>query len=47
MAKPLNARNCLLDTILHSQDTAVPLDQEFPVKAEQSRASLQRVREMS
>ena len=42
-AKALDTRNSLFDIIVHSQDIARPLNREFPVPAEFSRAGLERV----
>lgn len=42
-ARTLDTRNSLFDTIVHSQDIALPLRRDFPVPAELSREGLQRV----
>jgi uncharacterized protein (TIGR03083 family) len=39
----LNPRDSLFDTIVHSQDIAVPLGREFPVPAQDARRGLERV----
>ncbi|HEY0167045.1 MAG TPA: maleylpyruvate isomerase family mycothiol-dependent enzyme [Jatrophihabitans sp.] len=43
VARVLDARNCLFDAIVHSQDIAIPLGREFAVPAAFSREGLERV----